>query len=133
VPGVDGKVNGTVALVRPSAGFTCVPLRYCHCTAVPLVVYKPTQSPALPGPLTTVAITVPPAVPLVALSVTLGTVGVIEPLVATKTYVALKNRASYIPGVAGSVNITVSLGRPLAGRLCEPLRYCHTTAVPPAS
>jgi len=87
----------------------------------------------VPGPFATVAVTVPPALPVVAPSVTLGTVVVTEALVATNTYTALKSRTWKVPGVAGSVKVTVALVRPLAGRVCEPLRYCHATAVPPAS
>ena len=67
-------MNVTVALVTPIAGSVCVPLRYCHCTGIPFASYKPTQSPGVPGAVAIVAVTIPPAVPVVAPSVMLGAV-----------------------------------------------------------
>src|SRR5438045_2790718 len=130
MPAAAGSVNVTVALLAPVAGFTCVPSRYCHCTALPFASYSPTQSPAVPGPLATVAVTVPPAVPLAAPKVMLGALVVIVPLVAISVYVALYSSARNVPGVAGSRNVTVALLTPDAGSVCAPLRYCHCTLRP---
>src|SRR2546425_1280774 len=80
---VAGSVNATVALGVPAAGRVCDPFRYCHCRTLPSASYNPTQSPGSPGPLAIVAVTVPPALPVVALRVTVGSVVVIDPLVAT--------------------------------------------------
>ena len=71
-PGAAGRVNVTVALLTPEAGIVCVPFRYCHCTALPPASYRPTQSPGVPGASEIVALTVPPAVPVVAERVTVG-------------------------------------------------------------
>src|SRR5467141_1385584 len=59
-----------------------------------------------------------------------GTVTVV--LVATNVYVALKSRTQYVP-VAGSVNATVALGMPAAGRVWKPFRYSHCSTAPVVS
>src|SRR5882762_4224257 len=123
----------TVAFVTPVAGFTCVPFRYCQLTAFPPASYNPTQSPGAPGPFATVAVTVPPVAPVVALSERLGAVVVIDPLIASSVYAALKKRAWYVPGVTGNISVSVALVTPVAGITCVPFRYCQVTALPPAS
>ena len=92
MPG-PGSANVTVAFVTPAAGIVCDPFRYIHCTGWPFASYRPTQSPAVPGPFVTVAVTVPPVVPVVEPTVTLGGVVEIVALVATRTYAALNSRA----------------------------------------
>src|SRR2546425_6240594 len=123
----------TVAFVTPVAGFTCIPFRYCQLTAFPPASYNPTQSPGAPGPFATVAVTVPPVAPVVALSVRLGAVVAIDPLIASSAYAALKKRAWYVPGVTGNISVSVALVTPVAGITCVPFRYCQVTALPPAS
>src|SRR5437868_589452 len=130
VPGVAGRANVTVALVTPVAGSVCDPFKYCHWIALPPASKSPTQSAALPGPFATVAVTAPPAAAVDAPSVTVGTVVVIVPLVATSVYDPLNSRAWNVPGVDGSRNATVAFATPAAGIVCVPFRYAHCSALP---
>src|SRR6266850_1585197 len=124
-------MNVTVALATPVAGMVCVPFRYFQVMTFPPASYNPTQSPGVPGAFATVAVTSPPAAPVPALSVTLGRVTVIDALVATSTYAALKRRTWYVPAVGGSWSVRTAVVTPVAGFTCVPLRYCQLKAVAP--
>ena len=130
VPGVAGIVNATAAPVIPAPGLVRVPFRYFQSMYVASARWRPTaptQSPAFPGPLAIVAVTVPPGTMVVALSATLGgaaAVTVIVALVASLTYESFrKNRTLYVPGVAGIVNGTAAPVIPATGLVRVPFRY----------
>ncbi len=59
---------------------------------------------------------------VVASSVTVGTVLVTVPLVATSTYASLNSFTENVPGVPGSVNAMLAFATPTAGFTCVPFR-----------
>jgi len=75
--------------------------------------------------LAIVAVIVPPAFAVVALTVTVGgvPVTVMVALVASRVVESFKKkRTLYVPGVVGIVNATVALDIPVAGLVRVPFR-----------
>ena len=80
----------------------------------------------MPGPFAIVAVTVAPGAAVVALGMIVGGAGRhrdVALVASTLNELFRKNRSSWVPGVAGSVNVSGRPRQPLTGAVRVPFRY----------
>src|SRR3954469_7609539 len=95
----------------------------------------PTQSRALPGPLATVTVAVPPLITAAGVAVTVAEADVppctvIVPLVASTEKVSFaKKRRLYVPADVGAVKVTLAAGAPTVGAVWLPFKYFQSIII----